>query len=39
MFEIVDDDVLTDAGACVYYKPTHEPLAQVSQKIYFFISV
>ena len=36
MFEIVDDDVRTDAGACVYYKLTHEPLAQVSQKNIFF---
>ena len=35
MFEIVDDDVRTDAGACVYYKLTHEPLAQVSKKIFF----
>ena len=35
MFEIVDDDVRTDAGACVYYKLTHEPLAQVSQKYLF----
>ena len=32
MFEIVDDDVRTDAGACVYYKLTHEPLAQASRE-------
>ena len=37
MFEIVDDDVRTDAGAYIYYKLTHEPLAQVSQKISFFL--
>ena len=36
MFKIVDDDVRTDAGACVYYKLTHEPLAQVSQENIFF---
>ena len=39
MFEIVDDDVRTDAGACVYYKLTHEPLAQVSQNKYFFFEL
>ena len=38
MFEIVDDDVRTDAGACVYYKLTHEPLAQGSQKHILFFS-
>ena len=36
MFEIVDNDVRTDAGACVYYKLTDEPLAQESQKNIFF---
>ena len=30
MFEIVDDDGRTDAGACVYNKLTYESLAQVS---------
>ena len=38
MFEIVNDDARTDAGACVYYKLTHEPLAQVSQIISSFFS-
>ena len=38
MFEIVDDDVWTDAGACVYYQLTHEPLAQASEPKNIFFS-